>query len=201
MTEGSGATAGESHRRGRHRSEEADQAILGAAAAVLTEQGFANFTVAEVVARSGVSTATVYRRWTNKHDLVVSALDSAVVRLPEIDNGSLELDLAAFIQSIGDQITKGPMDLLQVREDPELLELARSAFVAPRQGLLCTILERARDRGEVHCVPPIDEAWSFVIAPIHNWLYIKRKPPTATYTKQATAYTVAGLRALADCNG
>jgi AcrR family transcriptional regulator len=199
MTDGRAATADAPHRRGRHRSEEADQSILDAATAVLAEQGFANFTIAAVVARAGVSSATVYRRWTNKHDLVASALHASGRALPEIDNGSLSLDVAALVQWVGDQVANGPVDLLQVREEPELLELARSVFVAPRQVLLRRILERARDRGEVRCVPPLEEAWSFVIGPLHNWLYIKRKPLTEAYLRQATAYTVAGLRALAEC--
>jgi AcrR family transcriptional regulator len=200
MTDARAATADPPHRRGRHRSEEADQSILEAAAAVLSEQGFANFTIAAVVARAGVSSATVYRRWTNKQDLVASTLHAAARGLPEIDSGSLALDVAALVQWVGDQAATGPVDLLQVREDPELLELARSIFVAPRQALLRTILERARDRGEVCCVPPIEEAWSFVIGPLHNWLDIKREPLTEAYMRQATAYTVAGLRALAECS-
>ncbi|MBU3702145.1 MAG: helix-turn-helix transcriptional regulator, partial [Acidimicrobiia bacterium] len=63
-------------RPGRQRSEAADHAILSATLDLLSETGYGALTVAAVIARSGVSSATLYRRWPTKQDLVAAALAS-----------------------------------------------------------------------------------------------------------------------------
>src|SRR2546423_15481019 len=61
-------------RRGRPRSPEADEAIRVATVDLLTTDGYANLTMSGVAAPAGVSTATPYRRWRSKLDLVVDVL-------------------------------------------------------------------------------------------------------------------------------
>lgn len=58
--------------QGRPRDTDADTAILEAAAALLMEGGVEALTMSGVVARSGVARATAYRRWANRHDLLVA---------------------------------------------------------------------------------------------------------------------------------
>ncbi len=67
-------------RPGRQRSEAADQAILGATLDLLALDGYGGMTMAAVIARSGVSSATLYRRWPTKQELVVAALGLAARR-------------------------------------------------------------------------------------------------------------------------
>ena len=61
-------------RRGRPRSPEADDAIRAATVDLLTTEGYANLTMSGVAAEAGVSTATLYRRWRNKAELVTDAI-------------------------------------------------------------------------------------------------------------------------------
>src|SRR2546423_1204536 len=63
-------------RPGRQRSEAADEAILDGTLAVLAEQGYAGLTMAAVIERSGVSSATLYRRYTTKIEPVTPAIAS-----------------------------------------------------------------------------------------------------------------------------
>jgi len=60
-------------RRGRPRSEQADRAILAAAAEVLAERGLAGMSIEEVAARAGVGKATIYRRWNSRGTLALDA--------------------------------------------------------------------------------------------------------------------------------
>jgi AcrR family transcriptional regulator len=63
------------------RAEQAAQTrrrILGAAAAVFEEQGFAGARIEDVAARAGVAVPTVYKVFTNKRSLLVGALNQAM---------------------------------------------------------------------------------------------------------------------------
>src|SRR2546423_12019168 len=67
-------TTTDAPRIGRPRSAEADAAITQATIDLLATAGYANLTMSGVAARAGVSTATLYRRWRSKLELVVDAL-------------------------------------------------------------------------------------------------------------------------------
>ena len=62
-------------RSGRPRSQAADDAILRAALDLLREHGYGGLTMASIIERAGVSSATLYRRWATKQDLVLAALE------------------------------------------------------------------------------------------------------------------------------
>ena len=66
-----GGVAAGGAQRGRPRSQEADRAILTAAAELLAERGLAAMSIEEVAARAGVGKTTIYRRWPSKIDLVL----------------------------------------------------------------------------------------------------------------------------------
>ncbi len=53
-----------------------DQAILAATLDLLAMDGYGGLTMAAVIARSGVSSATLYRRWPTKQQLVAAAVAS-----------------------------------------------------------------------------------------------------------------------------
>ena len=63
-------------RPGRPRSLAADEAIRDATLELLATEGYANLTMSGVAAQAGVSTATLYRRWTSKLDLVIAVLQA-----------------------------------------------------------------------------------------------------------------------------
>src|ERR1700694_1018579 len=90
--------------RGRPRSAEADQAITASTLALLEEEGFAGLTMAGVAARAGVSTATLYRRWPSKLDLVVGVVTAWADDAPAIDTGTLAGDLAMLLSSMASRL-------------------------------------------------------------------------------------------------
>src|SRR3954469_20577088 len=98
MTAATAATAGEAAvRSGRRRSQAADDAILAATLDLLREHGYGGLTMSSVIERAGVSSATLYRRWATKQDLVLAALETMRPEPTSTDTGSLVGDVRAFL--------------------------------------------------------------------------------------------------------
>lgn len=85
---------------GRRRGAELERALLAAAWAELTENGYAGFTMDAVAARAGTSPPVLYRRWSNRHELLHAAIRHAAHRTPleTPDTGSLRGDVLALMR-------------------------------------------------------------------------------------------------------
>jgi AcrR family transcriptional regulator len=85
--------------RQRRRGEELEAALLEAAWEELVEAGFARLTMESVAVRAKTGVAVLYRRWPNKDDLVLAAIQhygaTRPVRIP--DTGSLRGDMIALL--------------------------------------------------------------------------------------------------------
>lgn len=81
--------------KGRPRSEAVSQSILEATLDLIAERGnIADVSVERVAERSGVSKASIYRRWSAKEELIAAAIDSMKAPLPtEMPRTSLRDDL------------------------------------------------------------------------------------------------------------
>lgn len=188
-------------RPGRQRSVEADKAILSAALDELAESGYAGFTVAAVIARAGVSSATLYRRWATKEELVAAALASLHPEPVDIDTGSLEGDVTALVARMAKSMSVRRDDLAgvlsaELRHDDQLRAAIDAKFVAPRLALIADILGRARDRGELDDPPSAEVVWSLMAGPLHHRAYLRDKPLTPTFLRTTTTFILAGLRAV-----
>ena len=129
---------------------------------LLAESGYAALTVAAVARRAGVSTATLYRRWPTKRELVLAstrrmietgvadeAVDSGAAAAEGFDTGSLRGDLRAFIayknRALSGATGQAVLSLLgELPRDPELREL----LLAATRSHLEQIRDRAQTRGE-----------------------------------------------------
>jgi len=187
-------------RPGRQRSEAADEAILDATLAVLAEHGYAGLTMAAVIERSGVSSATLYRRYTTKVGLVTAAIASLLPRPVNTDTGSLEGDLSALIRHVAQSIERRNERAVQAlrlekQRDPELHACLRERFLAPRLADLKAILTRAKKRGEIDAIPPPDMALSLITGPLYHRAYHLDEPLTPAFVKSTIAFAVRALRA------
>ncbi|MBD3142301.1 TetR/AcrR family transcriptional regulator [Microbispora camponoti] len=97
-------TSGTEPSRQRRRGPELVAALLDAAWDELVEAGFAKLTMESVASRAGTGIAVLYRRWANKDQLVLAALEhyrnSHPVDLP--DTGTLRGDLLAALTGMGE---------------------------------------------------------------------------------------------------
>ncbi|HEY2578287.1 MAG TPA: TetR-like C-terminal domain-containing protein, partial [Streptosporangiaceae bacterium] len=107
-----------------------------------------------VAARAGAAKTTIYRRWRDKAELVVDALNSLKGDLEVPDTGSLRQDLCALAESVtsgdglfGAQMTIGMVNA--VAHDAELRRVFKEKFLAPRMAGFRRVFEQAVARGEM----------------------------------------------------
>lgn len=157
--------------RGRPRSAEADRAIAEATIALLGQVGYGELTMSGVAARAGVSTATLYRRFASKEDLVVSALETLIDVSAPADTGTLGGDLRETLLRLASRMTEERRRLFlslaaEMRTHPQLGEAARDRLQAPLRAQVEFILSRAAARGEIAPVPDRDLALSVLCGPL-----------------------------------
>jgi AcrR family transcriptional regulator len=142
-----------------------DPAILNAALAALTENGYDATNMDDIAARAGVGKAAIYRRWSSKAALIT---DTLVYWRPDLltndapDTGSLAGDLDALVERVGrndnDMVTS---DLvlrvaLEAVRDPELASALDDLMLFRGKRVFSTILAQAAARGEIAA----DRDWS-----------------------------------------
>lgn len=188
-------------RRGRKRSKAADSAILEATLELLMENGYTALTINSIIARAGVSSATLYRRWSNLSDVVAAALRTLGPEPVFIDTGSLDGDLEELVLYLGNALTRknyqGNWIGTALRVEVNLRSAIDEIFVKPRKQMLATLLAAAHQRGELPAIPPLDDCWSYVSGPIHHRTHIRQADFTSDFASDAALVASAGLRALA----
>ncbi|MEO7429616.1 MAG: TetR/AcrR family transcriptional regulator [Acidimicrobiales bacterium] len=131
------------------------QAIVDAAREILAEVGYTSLTIDAVAQRAGSNRVLIYRVWDTKLALAADALFGSMGEFEVPDTGSLEADLRAFIaqhveRMSGDAYLKGlPGLTVELLGDPDLYRWVHVRFVQPSEDGYRTILERARQRGEI----------------------------------------------------
>lgn len=138
------------------RGEEREDAILLATLALLAEVGYDRMTMDAVAKRARASKATIYRRWQDKAELVVTAVrrhaGSPVMTPP--DTGSLRQDLLAVLGVMRSSLTGQDAALIlglmiAMRHDPELARTVRGQVVDDKREVFGAVIARAVARGDL----------------------------------------------------
>ena len=139
------------HSGGRPREQAIDAAILRAAQRLLAEEGFAKMSVAQIAEVAGVGKPAIYRRYKDKGELVLAAIEDMRARLPEPDSGSTRDDLVALLEIARRKFDMGLAGTLLVEEGEhsELLEQFRRRMIQPAGRQVVAVLARGQERGEV----------------------------------------------------
>lgn len=157
---------------GRPRSAQSHEAIVRATLELLAEVGFERLTMEQVQRRAGVGKATIYRRWTSKSELVKEAIQFFSSELPVPDTGALKTDYAVVadaalaIAADRNAALLMPRLMSEVTHDAELHALFTAHLVEPRRAVLRTLLERARDRGEIRDDVEIELGIDMLVGPV-----------------------------------
>lgn len=140
--------------RGRPVNTELTPAIMEAVLSLLADEGYARLTTAAVAKRAGVSTATLYRRWPSKRELLLAAAEQvAQTESADIDTGTTEGDLQELFthkrRVLSGRIGATLIALVgEAAHDPELAAIIRTCILDPTRQHLAAILHRAEARGE-----------------------------------------------------
>lgn len=188
--------------RGRPRSEEADRAILGAAAALLAERGLAKMSIEEVAARAGVAKTTVYRRWSSKGTLALDAFVTRFLALQALPNtGSLRGDLLRALRTwrraVADPATARSLTglIAEVQNDPQLAQAWRVRVMQPVRDQWRQMFERALARGEIPAGADLEVAMDVLFGPAYHRLLHGHLPITDGFVRSVVDYALAGLAA------
>jgi AcrR family transcriptional regulator len=141
--------------RGRHRSIQAEAAILKATLFLLERQPLRKVTADAIARRAGVSKATIYKWWPNKS---LVALDAYLAGMSEQvampDTGSAEQDFIEQLKSVMAFYTSSLgrlfcQFLAEGQSDPGFLALFRERFLYARRDTARVMWRRGVDRGEI----------------------------------------------------
>jgi AcrR family transcriptional regulator len=188
-------------KRGRPRSEQADRAILAAAAELLAERGLAGMSIEEVASRAGVGKATIYRRWTSRGTLALDAfLAEFQSQLPLPDTGSLHDDLLAALRNWIRSVTRtsaGPVLaglIAEAQLDPGLAIAWRERVIERLRAQQKIMLDRAVARGEISAKTDYDVVLDLMFGAAYHRLLHGHRPLTDLFARRVVDLIMAGLR-------
>lgn len=189
--------------RGRPRSARADSAIAAATIDLLGQFGYGELTMAGVAARAGVSTATLYRRFASKEELVVSALETLIEVQAPSDTGTLRGDVRETFRRLVSRMTPERRLLFlslaaEMGTHPELGEAARERLLAPLRIQIEHILDRAALRAEIPPVSDAGVAVSVFCGPLLYRMLVTGETADDEVVDQLVPYVCAALGAKAD---
>jgi AcrR family transcriptional regulator len=143
---------------GRPLDEDLSASILDAAVDVLRREGYGGFSIAAVAHAAEVHRPAIYRRWPNKVDLAVAAIDQLRPAPVDRESGDARRDVIAFLADSGCRADSQDDLALRLHSEvavhPELGEAVRERLVGPRRRTLRTILERGMAAGQLR--PDLD---------------------------------------------
>jgi AcrR family transcriptional regulator len=189
-------------RRGRPRSQEADRAILHAAAELLAERGLSGMSMEEVAARAGVAKTTLYRRWPSRGTLALDAfLDDFQSQQPLPDTGTLRGDLLAALRSWIRSVTRtsaGPILaglIAESQQDPGLAVAWRERVVERLRSQHKIMLNRAVERGEIPAGTDQEVVLDLLFGSAYHRLLHGHQPLTDKFARQVVDMIMTGIRA------
>ncbi|MFE2111143.1 TetR/AcrR family transcriptional regulator [Kitasatospora sp. NPDC059463] len=142
-------------RRGRPRSEAAEQAIFAAVEEQMAAgTSLSELTIEGIATGAGVGKATIYRRWPNKEALLVDMVSRMEEPLPE-STGSIRGDLVAMIEYMrlrglakrSRWVLKAALG--QMHGWPELHAAYRERVIVPRREAAREVIRRGVAGGEL----------------------------------------------------
>ncbi|AWW37478.1 TetR/AcrR family transcriptional regulator [Streptomyces cadmiisoli] len=193
-------------RTGRPRSAAADTAILAATREALVELGWSRLSLGDVANRAGVAKTTLYRRWADKHELVVDAVAELfdALRLP--DRGSLAADIEGVVLQFASILARpearsGLMAVVaESTRDDALRERIRTSIVDRQKRLVVEGRARAQARGEL---PPrtdpaqvartVDLIFDIVAGAVVHRTLVSAEPADEEWVRSFTRVLLLGL--------
>ncbi|MFJ8430226.1 TetR/AcrR family transcriptional regulator [Kitasatospora sp. NPDC094019] len=159
-------------RRGRPRSEAAEQAIFaGVEELMAAGTSLAELTIEGIATAAGVGKATIYRRWPNKEALLIDMVSRLEEPLPG-STGSVRGDLVAMIEYMRQRgLAKRSRWVLkaalgQMHSWPELHAAYRARVIAPRREAARELVRRGVAGGELRADVDEDLLGDLLLGPI-----------------------------------
>src|SRR5882724_3129231 len=142
---------------GRPRDPAADEAIIQTAIELFLDQGVEAVCIDQIAKRTGISRATIYRRWSDREELLADAL----LKFRDPPKGNLEFSREAKHSVVVEFITAQLLDSLMQPEAqkftahaigampgyPKVLAVYKKQFIEPWRNAMRKALTAARNSG------------------------------------------------------
>lgn len=129
--------------------------MLKATLELLAEVGFESMSIEAIATRARVGKTTIYRRYSNKEELVADAIESIREEVLIPDTGYLWSDIDTLIENAA-QITLNPlgqqavaMIISSASGNPGFAQIYWEKYLYPRRRSFAIVIERAKARNEV----------------------------------------------------
>jgi AcrR family transcriptional regulator len=169
-------------RRPGGRSARVRAAVIAATLDELADRGYSGVSLDGVAARAEVHKTTVYRRWHTKEALVLDAmLEQASQTVAVPNTSSLRRDLLELARrSVAIQTSPAGQAVVravagEAPGNPAMAAASRQ-FWAERLELDRTILQRARDRGEIRANTQSGPVIEALLGPLYFRLLVTGEP-------------------------
>lgn len=184
---------------GRPRDTDIDRRIRAVTRDLLAEQGYGALSLESVARRAGTTKPSLYRRWSNKADLVTDVLGEAAPELREVPGAdtldTLARTAALFVSELAES-SFGPTVLAahaEARRDPQLAERMFTHYLAPRADLLSTLIDRAFAAGSIVDGVDSDAVRDLVFGPLVYRLLVVGAPTTREDTLRLATLAVRAI--------
>ena len=176
-------------------------AIRNAVMHELAEVGYGRLSIEAVARRAGVGKTAIYRRWSNKLEMVLEIVSDVAGRaVPLPDTGSLAGDLQllmmivskALQHRIASQII--PDLMAEASRNPQIAETLQRALRTHQQAVGDKLVGQAVARGELPPGADPEMAVDLILGPLYWRLAVARTPIDDNYLDQLTAAVTAALQ-------
>ncbi|MFJ4186357.1 TetR/AcrR family transcriptional regulator [Kitasatospora sp. NPDC089509] len=160
-------------RRGRPRSEAAEQAIFAAVEDLMADGNtLSDLTIEGIATAAGVGKATIYRRWPNKEALLVEVVGRLEEPIPAPTGAGARADLIAMVDYIRRRglakrtrwVLKAALGQMQTL--PELYTAYRERVVKPRREIGLQLIRQAVAEGLVRDDLDVELLGDLLMGPI-----------------------------------
>ena len=187
--------------RGRPPDPAIRRRVLDAAREILTTEGLGRVTIEAVAARSGVSRPTIYRSWSNAHELAMAALmpppspteSPGVAGLGPALQRQIRTLTAAFAATRGRQIA---LTLAASDARSELAQAFRNRVILSSREEGRRLIEEAAARGEIVAPADLEVLLDMIYGPIFYRILARHLPLDREFADALcrTALPMLGLR-------
>ena len=177
-------------------------AIRNAVMQELAEVGYGRLSIEAVARRAGVGKTAIYRRWSNKLEMVleiVSDVAGRSVPLPDTGTFAGDLQLLMMIVSralqhrIASQII--PDLMAEASRNPQIAETLQTALRTHQQAVGDKLIGQAVARGELPEGTDPEVAVDLILGPLYWRLAVARTPLGDDYLDKLIAAVMGALRA------
>lgn len=177
-------------------------AIRNAVMHELAEVGYGRLSIEAVARRAGVGKTAVYRRWSNKLEMVLEIVSDVAGRsVPLPDTGSFAGDLQllmmivsrALQHRIASQII--PDLMAEAARNPQIAETLQKALRTHQQAAGDKLIGQAVARGELPEGTDPEMAVDLILGPLYWRLAVARIPVNDDYLEKLIVALTAALRA------